>query len=144
MKIVSILYTAVSVPGRPGVEKRGTEGGEEVLERRGVSSRVLRPTRTSSAGASADHIGDLTVDGENVHVVQGDDDRIEDARSPGVVIEGFGASLGKDELFEDRDDPGEELGHRLEPEEDTDHSGYFEDAETLDYLGDVLTGRTDQ
>jgi hypothetical protein len=47
--------------------------------------------------------------------------------------------LGNDELFEGRDNPGEELGHRLDPEEDADHSGYFEYAETLDYRGDVLT-----
>ncbi|MET9794144.1 alpha/beta hydrolase [Nocardiopsis alba] len=92
------------------------------------------------AGASVDHIGDLTVDEENVHVIQGDDDWIEDARDRlGIVIEGFGTPLDNDEFFEDRDNPGEELGHRLDPEEDTDHSGYFEDAETLDYLGDVLT-----
>ncbi|MEV2277405.1 alpha/beta hydrolase [Nocardiopsis sp. NPDC049922] len=95
------------------------------------------------ADASVDHIGDLSVEEDNVHVIQGDDDWIEDARDRfGIVIEGFGTPLDNDEFFEDPNNPGEELGHRLDPEADTGHSGYFEDPETLDYLGDVLTGGT--
>ncbi|WP_150240966.1 alpha/beta hydrolase [Nocardiopsis quinghaiensis] len=97
------------------------------------------------AGASVDHISDLTVDEENVHVIQGDDDWIENARDDfGLLIEGFGTPLHHDEFFEDPDTPGGELGNRLDPEADTDHSGYFTDEETLGYLGEVLTGGTPQ
>lgn len=97
------------------------------------------------AGASVDHISDLTVDEENVHVVQGDDDWIGDFRDSWwgeTLVEGFGTPLHHDEFFEDPDNPGEELGNRLDPEEDTGHADYFTDEDTLDYLGDVLTGGT--
>ncbi|MFC9090349.1 hypothetical protein [Nocardiopsis dassonvillei] len=80
-----------------------------------------------------------------MHVIQGDDDWIEDARDNfGLLIEGFGTPLHDDGFFEDPDNPGEELGNRLDPEADTGHSGYFADEETLSYLGEVLTGGTPQ
>lgn len=92
-------------------------------------------------GASVDHISELTVDEENVHVVQGDDDWIEKARERfGFVIEGFGTPLHEDQFYTDPENPGDSLGNRLDPEEETKHSGYFTDQETLEYLGEVLTG----
>lgn len=95
------------------------------------------------AGTSVDHISDLTIDEENVHVIHGDDDWIEKFRNwLGPTLDSFGAPLHHDEFYEDPDSSGEELGNRLDPEEDTGHSGYFTDEETLDYLGDVLTGAT--
>lgn len=94
-------------------------------------------------GASVDHISDLSVDEKNVHVIQGEDDWIEQARErAGFIIEGFGTPLHHDEFYEDPDNAGEELGNRLDPEAETGHSDYFTDEETLDYLGEVMTGGT--
>lgn len=92
-------------------------------------------------GASVQNVNDLSVDEENVHIIQGDDDAIETARElSGMASDGFGTALHAEEFYADPENPGETLGNRLDPEEDTGHSGYFEDEESLGYLGDVLTG----
>lgn len=96
-------------------------------------------------GASVDHIEDLSMDENNVHIIQGDDDWIEDARDwLGPTVSGFGRPLDEDRFYPDPQDPGTELGNRLDPEADTGHSGYFTDEDTLDYLGDVMTGNENE
>lgn len=65
-------------------------------------------------------------------------------RTGAQQLEGFGTPLHDDGFFENPDNPGEELGNRLDPEADTGHSGYFTDEETLSYLGEVLTGGAPQ
>ncbi|MET9794155.1 hypothetical protein [Nocardiopsis alba] len=45
-------------------------------------------------------------------------------------------------FFTNPESPDQELGNRLDSERGTGHSGCFEDEETMDYLGDVLTGGT--
>ncbi|MFC9086336.1 alpha/beta hydrolase [Nocardiopsis dassonvillei] len=91
-------------------------------------------------GASVDNITELSTDTDDVHVVQGDDDWIRYLDQSGALGEHYGTPPDNDEFFENPDNPDETLGHRLDPEEKTGHSGYFEDEETLDYLGDVATG----
>lgn len=91
-------------------------------------------------GASTDNITDLSMVPENIHIVLGEDDWINDARRWGLD-EHFGVPLQDDEFFENPDDPGEELGNRLDPTEETGHSEYFEDEQTLDYLGDLMPGK---
>ena len=96
--------------------------------------------------SSVNHVTELSTDPENIHIIQGDDDWIEDFRDftdfeeAPSLLEYQGMALHKDEFFADPDNPGQELGNRLAPEADTEHSGYFEDEETLTYLGEVLTG----
>ncbi|WDZ88911.1 hypothetical protein [Nocardiopsis sp. HUAS JQ3] len=58
--------------------------------------------------------------------------------------EGFEAPLHDDGFFENPDNPGDELGDRLDPEAGTGRSGYFTDEETLSCLGEVLTGGAPQ
>ncbi|WP_083678343.1 alpha/beta hydrolase [Nocardiopsis sp. CNR-923] len=91
------------------------------------------------AGASVDNISELSMDPEDIHVVAGDDDWINGARDLGLDGH-FGAPLHSEEFFADPDNPSEALGNRLDPNEGTGHSGYFEDEQTLDYLGDLMTG----
>lgn len=96
--------------------------------------------------SSVDHVTELSMDPDDVHVIQGDDDWIEELRNhadfegPGDLFEHQGLALHKDEFFENPENSDEEFGNRLDPEKDTGHSDYFEDEETLTYLGEVLTG----
>ncbi|WP_159942085.1 alpha/beta hydrolase [Nocardiopsis sp. FR6] len=92
------------------------------------------------AGATVDNISELSMSEEDVHVVLGDDDWISTAR--GLGMDGsYGVPLHEEEFYQDPDNPGQDLGNRLDPSEETGHSGYFDDEQTLDYLGDVTTGK---
>lgn len=78
-----------------------------------------------------------------MHVIVGDDDWINWARDLpfDVSFDGdFGRSLRHDRFYLDPEDRETFHGNRLNPWAETEHSDYFEDEETLDYLGDVLTG----
>ncbi|SIO88288.1 alpha/beta hydrolase [Nocardiopsis sp. JB363] len=91
------------------------------------------------AGASVDNITDLSVDPNDIHVVEGDEDWIRHRDKLDSSDDHYGEPLANGEFFEDPNNPGESLGHHLDPEEETGHADYFEDEETLDYLGDVAT-----
>ncbi|WP_160050163.1 MULTISPECIES: hypothetical protein [unclassified Nocardiopsis] len=84
-----------------------------------------------------DNITELSMDPDDIHVVEGDDDGIDIRDRVDLTDEHFGEPLDNDEFFENPDDPGERLGPYLDPEEHTGHSGYFDDEQTL---GDVATG----
>ncbi|MDE3724655.1 alpha/beta hydrolase [Nocardiopsis sp. N85] len=90
-------------------------------------------------GASVDHVTELSTDPEDVHIVVGDDDWIiSSGFIPGVD---FGRPLHEDRFISDPDtrDP---VSNRHKPWNETGHSDYFKDEETMDYLTDVLTGGT--
>lgn len=98
-------------------------------------------------GASVDNVTELSTDASDVHAIVGDDDWINWARDFPIDVpldDDFGRPLHHDRFYLDPEDRETFHGNRLNPWEETEHSDYFVDEETLDYLGDVLTGGTPQ
>ena len=105
----------------------------------GADSLVL----IGGPGSSVDHVTEFSTDVDDVHIVVGDDDWINwvrDFPADLSIDERFGRPMHHDRFYLDPEDRETFLGNRLNPWEDTDHSDYFVDEETLDCLGDVLTG----
>lgn len=78
-----------------------------------------------------------------MHVIVGDDDWINWFRDLpfDVSLDGdFGRPLHHDRFYLGPEGRETFYGNRLNLWAETEHNGYFEDEETLDYLGDVLTG----
>src|SRR5699024_1697990 len=122
-----------------GAYVAGAANNPDIGDVPGVDSLVI----IGGPGSSADHVAEVSTDVDDVPSVVGVDhwsNWVPDFAADLSIDERFGRPMHHDRFYLDPEDRETFLGNRLNPWEDTDHSDYFVDEETLDYLGDVLTG----